>query len=387
MVVWKDASLKNFVRLFWHETLLRNEPYDTLTVSVRWRAQLMKGSIDMNHDAKAPVRCGIVLAGGEGKRLGRFIYQLRASQVPKQYINFIGTRSMLEHTFDRAERLIPRERLFTVASQDHLQHREARRQLLHRPIHTVVLQPLNRETGPGVLLPLMHIYKRYPQSIVAVFPSDHFILEEERFIAYVKLAFRVVQQDPSRIVLLGIKPNQPEPEYGYILPNGKLGGLPFLDVHGVESFVEKPQGHTAMELAGRGALWNSMVMVFETKNFLSRISLVAPALHSSFHRISRAIGTSAETIVVEDCYRDMKQSNFSKDLLEAFAAQHRSSLAVIPVNGVLWSDWGSAPRIMKILQDTGYIKRLHRTMDNATADHEGDFDAVHLGNESLAQEL
>src|SRR3990172_1569963 len=77
----------------------------------------MKGSINMTHDAQAPVRCGLVLAGGEGKRLKRFIYQLRASQVPKQYINVIGTRSMLEHTFDRAERLIPRERLFTVASR------------------------------------------------------------------------------------------------------------------------------------------------------------------------------------------------------------------------------------------------------------------------------
>lgn len=88
--------------------------------------------------------------------------------------------------------------------------------------------------------------------------------------------------------------------------------------------------------------------------------------------------------MVEDCYRDMKQSNFSKDLLEAFAAQRRPSLAVIPVNGVLWSDWGSAPRIMKILQETGYIKQLHRTIDNATVNHEGGFDVMHLGNESLA---
>ena len=66
------------------------------------------------------------------------------------------------------------------------------------------------------------------------------------------------------------------------------------------------------------------------------------------------------------------------------AVQHRPRLAVIPVNGVLWSDWGSAPRIMKILQETGYIKHLHRTMDSATADHEGGFDVMQLSNESLA---
>jgi mannose-1-phosphate guanylyltransferase len=378
-----ERKLEKFCPAFQHKPPLNKEPDPTTTVSVRWRAEPMKGSIDMIQETQAPVRCGIVLAGGEGKRLKRFIYHLRASQVPKQYVNFIGTRSMLEHTFDRAQKLIPRERLFTVAGQDHLQYREARRQLLERPLHTVVLQPMNRETGPGVLLPLMQIYKRYPQSIVALFPSDHFILEEERFIAYVELAFQVVQRDPSRIVVLGIKPNQPEAEYGYILPNGKLGGLSSLDIHGVESFIEKPERHTAMELASRGALWNSMVMVFETKTFLSLIALVAPALLRPFQRIYRAIGTSAETVVVEDCYRDMKQSNFSKELLEPFAVEQRAHLAVIPVNGVLWSDWGSAPRIMKILQETGYIERLYRTIDSATPDHKGNFDA-RLSNESLA---
>lgn len=344
----------------------------------------MKGYIDMKNATQAPVRCGIVLAGGEGKRLRHFIYQLRASQVPKQYINFIGVRSMLEHSFDRAEKLIPRDRLVTVASLDHLQYHEARRQLLGRPAHTVVLQPLNRETGPGVLLPLIHIYKRYPQSIVAVFPSDHFILEEDRFMGYVDLAFRVVQQDPSRIVLLGIKPDQPEAEYGYILPNGQLGGLSSVDIHGVESFMEKPERHTAMEFAVRGALWNSMVMVSETKNFLGLISLVAPALHRSLEQIYKAIGSPEETAVVEDCYAHMAPSNFSKELLEAVAGQNPSRLAVIAVDGVLWSDWGSAPRIMKTLQQTGYSKRLHRTMDNAAVGPGGVLDAVQLSNGLLA---
>ncbi len=338
----------------------------------------------MNHDAQAPVRCGIVLAGGEGKRLKRFIYQLRGSHIPKQYVNFIGTRSMLEHTFDRTQKVIPRERLFTVISQDHLQYPEVRRQLLGRPYPTVVLQPLNRETGPGVLLPLMHVYKRYPKSIVALFPSDHFILQERRFMAYVDLAFRAVEKDSSRIVLLGIKPTQAESEYGYILPKGKLTGLASSAIHCVDSFIEKPEERIAMKLAGCGALWNSMVMVFETRTLLSLIPLVAPDLYRSFQRIYGAIGTSAEHVVIEDCYRQMGPSNFSKDLLEPWAMQKENGLVVIPVTGVLWSDWGSAPRIMTVLQEIGYIERFHRNMDNSTADHTADFDAASLGSESSA---
>jgi mannose-1-phosphate guanylyltransferase len=58
--------------------------------------------------------CGLVLAGGEGQRLRPFVKRLRGDALPKQYVNFSGSRLMLEHTYSRAEKLIPRERLFTA---------------------------------------------------------------------------------------------------------------------------------------------------------------------------------------------------------------------------------------------------------------------------------
>jgi mannose-1-phosphate guanylyltransferase len=72
------------------------------------------------------------------------------------------------------------------------------------------VQPANKETGPGILLPLMFIYKRCPEAIVALFPSDHFILEEDRFINHVHLAAQAVNYEPTRIVLLAIEPHEPE---------------------------------------------------------------------------------------------------------------------------------------------------------------------------------
>src|SRR5262245_13952897 len=60
------------------------------------------------------VLCAIVLAGGEGKRLQPFIKSLGKGTLPKQYVNFIGSRSMLEHTLDRAEKLMPAARVLTV---------------------------------------------------------------------------------------------------------------------------------------------------------------------------------------------------------------------------------------------------------------------------------
>src|ERR1700686_439694 len=110
-------------------------------------------------------RCGIILAGGDGKRLHPLIHRLRGEIIPKQYVNFIGTRSMLEHTYHRAEKLIAPERLFTVVSQDHLKMTDVWRQVSSRPRGTIIRQPENKETGPGLLLPLMHIYRHYPESV------------------------------------------------------------------------------------------------------------------------------------------------------------------------------------------------------------------------------
>jgi hypothetical protein len=65
--------------------------------------------------------------------------------------------------------------------------------------------------------------------------------------------------------------------------------------------------------------------------------------------------------VTEHAYRRLAPSNFSKDLLEVFAAQRRR-LSVIPVNGVLWSDWGSVAHIVDTLRTIGRLDRLGGTV-------------------------
>lgn len=308
--------------------------------------------------------CGIVPAGGEGKRLQPFINRLRGNTLPKQFVNFIGTRSMLEHTFYRAEKLIPRERLFTIVSRNHLSHPEVRRQTAKRPRDTVVVQPENKETAPGLLLPLMHLYKHFPESVVVVFPSDHFILEEDLFMSHVNLACETVERDPSRLVLLGMEPSEPEPDYGYVLPAAKVKSLSLLGLRAVLQFIEKPEPDAARELVLRGGLWNTMVMVFKAKTLIDLARSVVPRLYSSFQPIWKAIGTPRERDVVEEVYQRTQPVNFSKGLLEVLSSMHRSPLSVLPVHGVLWSDWGSGQRVLSALKKTGYLRRLHGISQN-----------------------
>jgi len=44
----------------------------------------------------------------------------------------------------------------------------------------------------------------YPDSTVALFPSDHFVAREKLFMAHVDAAFGVVERDVAKIILVGI---------------------------------------------------------------------------------------------------------------------------------------------------------------------------------------
>jgi mannose-1-phosphate guanylyltransferase len=291
--------------------------------------------------------CGIVLAAGDGTRLRHYIQRRHGKILPKQFINFVGKRSMLEHTFDRAERLIPADRLFTVISRHHLDHPEVRQQLAGRSAGTVVLQPSNRDTGPGLLLPLIRLCRRYPGSIVAVFPSDHYVLEEDLFMHYVEQASRAIRKDPARFILLGMEPAAPESEYGYILPAEGHGLLSWPGIRGVSRFIEKPPENVARDLIRSGGLWNTFVMVFSADTLLELARRHTPALVRAFDPIWRVDGEAEERQILERIYRDIPPLNFSRDFLEIVALREPSRLFVLPVRGVTWSDWGSEGRVLQ----------------------------------------
>ena len=62
---------------------------------------------------------GIVLAAGEGTRAREFLQQLCGGRGIKQFCVITGQTSLVQQTLARVERLIPRERILIVVSQDH----------------------------------------------------------------------------------------------------------------------------------------------------------------------------------------------------------------------------------------------------------------------------
>jgi mannose-1-phosphate guanylyltransferase len=306
--------------------------------------------MSQTHAARATSLWGLVLAAGDGRRLQNFIRQTRGAELPKQFISFTGELSMLEQTYRRAEQLIQPEQILTIVGKHHLQHSEVKRQLAGRDVDTIIVQPQNKETGPGVLLPLLNLYKRNPEAIVALFPSDHFILQEERFMEHVALAAQAVAHDSAKIVMLGMEPNGPEVEYGYIMPRAAEGQITPWGTHQTAAFIEKPNRQLAQDLVKAGGLWNTMIMVFKVRTVIAMMRRHCPATYYQFLDIFDAIGTAREAAAVEALYDKIEPSNFSRDFLEKLSQTNPTAIAVLPVLGVYWSDWGSPERLGQILE-------------------------------------
>ena len=300
-----------------------------------------------NEPSKNADRWGIVLAGGHGDRLRDFACQERADYLPKQYICLTGKKSMLEQTLDCVERLMPAERLLIVIGKEHLQFDEVRCQLASRKKEGVIIQPMNKDTGPGILLPLLYLGKLNPSAIVTIFPSDHFIVEENLFMEHVARACTIVESDDSRIVLLGAAPNEANPEYSYIVPAKNIDDPQFAGLTTVEMFIEKPLTETAKLIISKGGLWNTMVLVVACKTLLESFKHAAPELYRAFQPIQSAIGTPDEARVIEQVYQKLRPFNFSRGVLEMLSYGNRRNLQVLPVRGVMGSDWGTSERITK----------------------------------------
>ena len=294
-------------------------------------------------------RCAIILAAGDGLRLRSFVERLRGDALPKQYVQFFGARSLLQSTFARARRLFPRQRIFTVVNHSHFAFAEVNRQLATQAETQLVIQPSNRETALGLLLPLAHVLEGRADASVAVFPADHFVSDDDLFMTYVDAAFDIVEDDTDKFVLLGVPPSAVVCDYGYIVA-GDCSRHPFAGgARRVSRFVEKPTPGTAREIVESGGLWNTLVMVFSARAFLRCVRAFHAELYDCFQRICDALGRRRSVDAISEIYASAPPVDLSKGILEQVPKRFPSRLLVLPVRDVYWCDCGSEERMVKLL--------------------------------------
>ena len=298
-------------------------------------------------EAAAPVRSplwGIVLAGGEGVRLKALARRICGDERPKQYVSLFGDRTLLRQTLDRVALGIPPARTVVVTLRSHAPYFAERWAGSDPP--RVLVQPADRGTAAGVLLPVHWISSREPDATVAVFPSDHFISGEATFMAHVARIADWVDGHPDRLVLFGAHPSGPEVEYGWIEPGRLLEPMDDRRLWEVRRFCEKPSEETARTCLDTGCLWNTFILVGKAATFLRLGHEAVPEVSERLARARPCFGTDEEAGALHQAFALMPKANFSRSILEPGP----SFLAVAELSRVRWADLGTPRRIFEVLR-------------------------------------
>jgi mannose-1-phosphate guanylyltransferase len=287
----------------------------------------------------------IVLAAGEGSRLRSLTTDATGTTVPKQFCSLQGGPSLLQETLHRAQAVVARERVCAVVADQH--RRWWRGALRSLPAANIIVQPRNRGTAIGILLPLMHILARDPLARIVFLPADHYVRTEQVLTRALRAALEQLSRRPTELVLLGISPEDADPELGYILP-GQSNGC---DTAPVERFVEKPDPATALRLIEAGGVWNSFIFAAHGSAVLSLVRERAPDIVDDLET-AVARDAQAPSLAVRDLYEHLPQIDFSRDVLQGAAAR----LRVLSVPQCGWNDLGTPQRVTRTLRQ---IKSPH----------------------------
>ena len=300
-----------------------------------------------NHETKASKKShwGIVLAGGDGTRLKSLTRLMSGDERPKQFCRVIDNMTLLDRTIKRMSISIPGENMLISLTRTHEAYYDYLDKII--PWQQMVVQPANLGTAPAILYSLLRVESMDRNASVAFFPSDHYLSDDEAFMAQVISAFNRVNIEPDKIVLLGVPPDYPEPGYGWIEPVRHSTDKQARLFSSVKKFWEKPDHRTASELMKKGCLWNSFVMVGHVRTFLNMIKRTLPTIYDYFLPVRKFIGTPDERKAVESVYEKITPINFSNTVLEECTGH----LLVLEVKNVEWSDLGEPRRVLSLLQN------------------------------------
>ncbi len=283
----------------------------------------------------------LILAAGSGVRLRNLTTTPSGTVIPKQFCCLRGGPSLLDHALERARVVSADRNTCAIVAEQHRRWWEP--ELWRLPPANVIVQPENRGTANGILLPLLQILERDPAARLVVLPSDHFVRQESILARSLRHALELLRSRFDRTVLLGLQPEFADPGLGYILP----GRADDRDALEVLQFIEKPMAAQAHELIERGGLWNAFIVVTSAEALLALFQRRVPETVREMSAALRAdLSAQTDGRAVAELYDRLPDIDFSRDILQG----QESWLRAVAVPHCGWSDLGTPERVSEALR-------------------------------------
>jgi mannose-1-phosphate guanylyltransferase len=275
----------------------------------------------------------VILAGGSGTRFWPRSRRARAKQV----LALDGERSMIQQTVERLKPLATLDKTWIITNE-YLAH-EIADQLPKLPAAQIVREPVARNTAPACGLAAFLIERQNPEAVLGIFPSDHVIADEPRFLKALQKGIAVAAAG-GNMVVLGIEPTRAETGYGYIETTDYTRDDAALHVR---RFIEKPNQNKAEEFVAAGNYyWNSGMFLWSAQTLANAVREHLPETAPLLESIAAAYGTPAFEEVFHSLYPKCENISVDYAVLEPRSAkgEHLSHLYCLPAE-FSWNDLGS----------------------------------------------
>jgi len=225
---------------------------------------------------------------------------------------------------------------------------------------------MGRDTVNAVGFGAAIFQKLDKNAVFCVLTADHLIRPESVFRERAELAFRLVEQDPTRLVTFSIKPTYAATGFGYVERGTAISGvtddkkkpigkdLAFK----VTRFVEKPDAPRAQAYFESGHFaWNSGMFVFHAGTFMDCLKRFKPESYDGLMKIQSAWGTPSQREVIDAVYPTLPRISVDYAVMEPASRDDSVSVCTV-LTDVDWLDVGSWPSFGQTLKPDGDGNRI-----------------------------